>query len=533
MKDKYTSMVAGLCVALTLGTAAMADEKEAGKSAFTAEDRATLGPHFPRYHFVVPDSKAGPFDPNGNLFWKGRHHVFYIFTVPDERFPKGTAAPFGHASSTDLVHWTFHPWALEPEPNSPDGGGRCWSGDGFVWDGKPAIAYWGDRGQTCLATSDDDLLEHWTKHPANPVIPAQPVAGQPQLGDHAPYVWKEDNTWYCIRGGFIPDEGDTVFLFKSPDCIHWEYLHPLYQPDRRWTEPYDDMACPEFFPLGGKHVVIGLSHSRGCHYYIGRWENERFIPESHGFMNWPGGRFGAPESHLDDRGRRILFAWAIQGGDSELIGVMGLPRVLELSEDGKELLIRPVEELATLRERCVEKQAVALTAGNKVTLEDVRGKYLEIEAEIDPGEAESIEIQVRCSPEDDEKTAIIYTPGRGTLAIDVSKSSLKRPVDLYRRFAHHSRQRLGDLENEEVLVQEAPLKLSAGEPLRLRVFLDGCMLEVFANGRQTLCQQIWPTRDDSLDIRFLAREGDARIDTLKAWEMRPSCPVYQRVMGND
>jgi len=37
-----------------------------------------------------------------------------------------------------------------------------------------------------------------------------------------------------------------------------------------------------------------------------------------------------------------------------LTGVMGLPRVLVLSEDGKELLIRPVEELATLRGRCVK-----------------------------------------------------------------------------------------------------------------------------------------------------------------------------------
>ena len=78
---------------------------------------------------------------------------------------------------------------------------------------------------------------------------------------------------------------------------------------------------------------------------------------------------------------------------------------------------------------------------------------------------------------------------------------------------------LGD-KNDEVLVQEAPLRLAPGEPLRLRIFLDGCMLEVFANGRQALCQQIWPTRDDSLDIRFLARDGDARVNTLKAWEMK-------------
>ena len=82
--------------------------------------------HRPLYHFVIPDSKQGPFDPSGNIYWKGRHHIFYIFTVPDERFPRKTAAPLGHASSTDLLHWTFHPWALEPTPGGPDGEGRCW-----------------------------------------------------------------------------------------------------------------------------------------------------------------------------------------------------------------------------------------------------------------------------------------------------------------------------------------------------------------------------------------------------------------------
>jgi sucrose-6-phosphate hydrolase SacC (GH32 family) len=83
------------------------------------------------------------------------------------------------------------------------------------------------------------------------------------------------------------------------------------------------------------------------------------------------------------------------------------------------------------------------------------------------------------------------------------------------------------MENTEVLVQEARLRLSPGEPLGLRVFLDGCMLEVFANGRQALCQQIWPTRDDSLDIRFLARDGNARINTLKAWEMKAASEIYE------
>lgn len=128
-----------------------------------------------------------------------------------------------------------------------------------------------------------------------------------------------------------------------------------------------------------------------------------------------------------------------------------------------------------------------------------------------------------------------FQVGRNAVEIAVSQSSLNRPKHLHKRFACMPGWARPVLENrnDEVLVQEAPLRLSPGEPLRLRVFLDGCMLEVFANGRQALCQQIWPTRDDSLDVRFLARDGDARINTLIVWEMKAACPVYQRVMGKE
>jgi len=487
---------------------------------------ATDRRHRPQYHFVVPDSKQGPFDPNGHIYWKGRHHIFYIFRVPDERFPGKMAAPFGHASSADSVNWTFHPWALEPTPGGPDGDGKCWSGDGFLWNGKPAIAYWGDDGQTCLATSDDDMLVDWTKHPANPVIPSQPVEGQRQLGDHAPYIWEENGAWYCIRGGLLPDEGDTVFLFraKSAELVEWEYLHPLYRSERRWTEPYEDMACPEFFQLGDRHVLIGLSHPHGAHYYIGRWENERFTPESHGRMNWPGGRYGAPESYVDDKGRRILWAWAVQGrGDFPEPGVMAIPRVLTLSDDKQSLDMRPIEELEGLREDGFEKKNIALGSGDPVSFDEVRGDGLEIEAEIYPGDAERITAIVRRSPDGKEQTAIIYDGKSNTLAIDVSESSSNPPKNFYMRFGagrpHYKR---AGLEDEPVLVQEAPFQLEPGEPLRLRIFLDRCMLEVFANGRQALCQQIFPTRDDSLGVQFEAHGGAATIKSLRSWQMAAS-----------
>jgi sucrose-6-phosphate hydrolase SacC (GH32 family) len=78
------------------------------------------------------------------------------------------------------------------------------------------------------------------------------------------------------------------------------------------------------------------------------------------------------------------------------------------------------------------------------------------------------------------------------------------------------------LENEPVLVQEAPFLLKPGEPPRLQIFLDHCLLEVFANGRQALCQQIFPAREDSLGVQFEARGGEATIKSLRSWQMAAS-----------
>jgi sucrose-6-phosphate hydrolase SacC (GH32 family) len=55
-------------------------------------------PYRPGYHFIVPEGRCMPFDPNGAIYWQGRYHLFYIFQ--DKR-----GHNWGRVSSTDLFHW--------------------------------------------------------------------------------------------------------------------------------------------------------------------------------------------------------------------------------------------------------------------------------------------------------------------------------------------------------------------------------------------------------------------------------------------
>lgn len=78
--------------------------------------------------------------------------------------------------------------------------------------------------------------------------------------------------------------------------------------------------------------------------------------------------------------------------------------------------------------------------------------------------------------------------------------------------------------NNPVTEQKAPFVLPEGEPLRLRVFLDRSILEVYANERQALVQRIDPVREDSTGISLFATGGQASLIRLDAWDMAPTNP---------
>ena len=66
----------------------------------------------------------------------------------------------------------------------------------------------------------------------------------------------------------------------------------------------------------------------------------------------------------------------------------------------------------------------------------------------------------------------------------------------------------------------APFKLREGEPLRLRVFIDKSVVEVFANGRQCLALRVYPGREDSVGVSVRAQGSDATLRSLDAWQMK-------------
>ncbi|MDP6438083.1 MAG: glycoside hydrolase family 32 protein [Candidatus Brocadiia bacterium] len=247
---------------------------------------------------------------------------------------------------------------------------------------------------------------------------------------------------------------------------------------------------------------------------IGTYADHRFHPEEHGRMNFgPFGHGGlnAPITFEDAAGRRIFIGWIGEGRPEEVqrasgwSGVMSLPRVLSLSGDGA-LLVGPAPELEVLRGDHCRCGDIPIPPRSNVFLQDVRGECLEIGAEMEPDDAGEVGIKVRCSPRCEEQTLISYNHAEKCLSLDVGRSSLSPDV-------------------EDRGAECGPLELAEGESLKLRIFLDRSVVEVFANGRLCLTKRIYPSRSDSLGVALFARGGRAKLRSMDAWHMSSIWPA--------
>ena len=73
------------------------------------------------YHFMAPEGHAMPFDPNGAIYWKGKYHLGFIYQKrPTREFRIDSGHIWGHAVSTDLLHWTLYPDMLSFKEGDPE-----------------------------------------------------------------------------------------------------------------------------------------------------------------------------------------------------------------------------------------------------------------------------------------------------------------------------------------------------------------------------------------------------------------------------
>ena len=478
----------------------------------------TNDPHQPLYHFRAPAGWLG--DPNGLIQWKDRYHMFYQHPLLLDGETRLKAC-WGHAVSDNLVHWQHLPVALKPSPDGPDSGG-CASGCAVDNDGTPFFVYTGvEPPVPCLAIGRDDLI-HWRKHPGNPVIPAPPadleVVG---FRDHS--VWRDDDMWYQVVGSGLRGRGGALPLYSSPDLVQWDYLGLLFTGEAELTGPM--WECPDFFPLQERRVlIVSVCPARGLvdemapaglwvAYFSGDYHNLRFHASRRGRVDL-GAHFYAPQTLGGRDGRRLMWGWLQEGRSEEAqkaagwSGAMSLPRVVTLDSEGR-LLIEPVPALKALRRSHKEIPGINLPRDGRCDL-DISGAHIEMTAEFSHASSGTVGLAVRRSPGGEEETLIAYNFTDDRLEVDCRRSSLDPTA--------------------ERPLSGGSLRLPRRSPLKLHIFLDGSVIEVFANGRAA-ASRIYPTRSDSLHVQTYSRHPSkhevfgpvttSRLIRTQVWKLDP------------
>jgi beta-fructofuranosidase len=67
-------------------------------------------------------------------------------------------------------------------------------------------------------------------------------------------------------------------------------------------------------------------------------------------------------------------------------------------------------------------------------------------------------------------------------------------------------------------IGDVPFALDENEELNLHIFVDRSVVEVFINNRACFTTRTYPTSDEALGVRVLARGGVASVVSLDVWQ---------------
>jgi beta-fructofuranosidase len=462
-------------------------------------------PRRPQYHLLPAANWMN--DPDGPIYWRGAYHMFYQYN------PGGAVwgdMHWGHAVSPDMVHWRHLPLALAPTAGGPDAAG-CFTGSALVDGERVAVLYTGVvaapeseatirdgarslRESQCLAFCEEGDLTDWSKAPA-PVI-AAPPAGLDVTGFRDPAPWREGDVWYMAVGSGIRGRGGAILLYRSRDLYHWEYLHPLAEGlgagGENAGEQGEMWECPDFFPLGEKHILI---HSTGgrAYWQSGRFDRKELVfhSERGGILDY--GSYYAPKTQLDAVGNRILWGW-IREDRSEAeyraagwAGMISLPRVLRLDENN-DLAMRAAPAVEHLRGR--ERRL------------RMRGDELGDRRELAGMQMENGCGEIACSLRLGQEAITITVGRRDGGAWLACRYDPSRPSEM------------------EIEGQRVPLGTAKGTA-ELRFFIDGSVIECFANQSGALTRRFYYSGSRAPAIGVQVTGKMASLAGLTMWPMSP------------
>ena len=458
----------------------------------------------PKYHLIPAANWTN--ETHGLFYHDGKYHIFNQKNASSILLRQ---INWGHFSSPDLLHWTEEKPALTPDREYDKNG--IWSGCAVIDDaGLPRLFYTsgGDKMGVGMASPKDDSLIEWEKSPLNPIIEEKP-AGYSRTDMRDQYVWKEGDVWYMIIGFGLQREGEprgTLLLYRSENLDDWTFVHLLFEGNPSVDQTGVFWEMPVFKKMGEKYVLMvnRVPHDgvpARTQYWVGDFKDEKFIPDNPVPQNLEViNRLLSPSVADTPDGDVVAIAiipdeiHGLANYEQGWAHMYSMPRVWNL-KDGKICQSpHPVMEQLRGSHQSFSKQLLS----EKDTLMISReGHQMEIQATFYPADAKRFGFVLCKNPDNSEYSKIYYDTGSQEFVIDQTRSSKRRGIPLRtRKDSYH---------------------LDTSEPVNIRIFVDGSVVEGFINGEDAFTTRIFPSDEKSTQVGVFAdgKLSEVEVDFWK------------------
>ncbi len=372
----------------------------------------------PRWHLTPPSGWMN--DPNGPIRLGSRYHLYYQLN-PDE--PVWGNLHWGHASSTDLLHWRHEPIALWPDEQ-----GLIFTGS--VVHDTEGTAGFGAGALVAVFTQHLAGLERqslawsldggrtWTPYRDNPVLEAPP--GCRDFRD--PKVLGHGAGWLMVLA-----VGSELWWYRSQDLRGWEFADKMTPPV---PSPQSIIEVPDLVrvPVEGTGTDVWTliysvqpprgtaRHARQVHWIPGAVRDTGFAAmttRGGGVVDVGTSYYAALTWDLNCAEEPIAIGWMDErtapdgGGPRSWCGRQSIPRRLSLVQRGDALALRqrPVLPDWSPSVRVVinagSAESVALTHGTfaaRVTGGGADDRIQAIRLQLDSGPANADSTSVSLGP---------------------------------------------------------------------------------------------------------------------------------------
>lgn len=478
----------------------------------------------PKFHGMP--AAAWTNESHGMTYADGKYHVFFQKNANGAYM---TRLHWGHISSPNLYDWTEEKIAIAPDQSYDVKG--CWSGcvfsDDVITGGKPNIIYTGvDYAKAVIAQAipTDDALINWDKKSNNPIINGRPSGLSDDFRD--PYFFRNGDDAYIIVGTSKDGVGACTLHKYNKAAGSWSNDGKIFFKGSNIQEHGSFWEMPNITKMeNGKWLFTTTPQATGtgvlCLYWTGSINSDGTFSPDGGckkveLASRDGYALLSPTIYQHD-GKTIALGIVpdkIGGNENYQLGwahCYSLPREWSLDANGN-LLQKPFSGLSGMRSSTAFSNSDFSLSGS-LPLGDVQGRNIEILANFTVGNSP---FGFRFFKGNGGEATLTYNPSAGSITVDFS--SLQRWVNDGGSY-------------NGVYILPLPEKPAVGQDMKINLFIDGSIVDIFVNDKYAQSIRVFPTAADADGVEMFA-DAPTQVKSFKAWKLISASGINEICNGS-